>query len=227
MSRILNVIFAVLLVSAAVFLFSQQGTMRKLKEENVALSAELRSAEESKAASSAQSVQREAKMAPAEFSELLRLRGEVGQLRKLSNEIQTLKRDTRKRSDEMLNVQPIPTTAALNPVQQEVQRQNATLEQALAMYKAGQVSFSELMRQKKQRFEYLTGVAAADPTILKREELVDRELGLDMTLLQQAQASGATNSPEVKDLENEMRNLQAEKGVNIAPGGGLPPGVAK
>jgi hypothetical protein len=214
MSRILNLIFAVLLVSAAVFLFSQQGTIRKLREENAALAAELRAAEESNAARSAQPAQREAKMGPAEFSELLRLRGEVGQLRKLSNEVQTLKHDTGKRSDEMLNVQPIPATAALNPVQQEVQRQNAALEQAVAMYKAGQVSLSEVMRQKKQRFEYLTGVAAADPTFLKREELVDRELGLDVNLLQQAQASGATNSPEAKELENEVRNLQAEKGIS-------------
>jgi hypothetical protein len=228
MSRILNLIFAVLLISGAVFLFSQQGTIRKLREENVALSTELRTAEESKAASSAQPVQREAKLAPAEFSELLRLRGEVGELRKLSNEVQTLKRDTGKRGGEMVNVQPVPATAALNPIQQEIQRQNATLEQALGMYKAGQISLAELVRQKKQRFEYLANVAAADPGMLKREELVDRELGLNITLLQQAQASGATNSPEMKDLENELRNLQAEKGAANAAGGGLvPPGVAK
>jgi pyruvate/2-oxoglutarate dehydrogenase complex dihydrolipoamide acyltransferase (E2) component len=211
------------LICATAFAFSQQSTARKLREENATLSEELRSAQE-KAAQSVQTAPHEAKMPAADFSELLRLRSEVGRLRTLSNQLQTLKQDSGKHGAPA-NVQAEAPPAALTPVQQEIQRQNGNFERALAQFNSGQLSMGELLQQKKQRFDYLTGVAAVDPGVVKREEVFDRELVLDKTLLQQLQSSGATNTPEALQLWNEVRMIEsARRGEDTLA---IPPNVAK
>jgi len=203
----ISAIMALLLLTVSVCIFFQRRQLQLERAENARLLERLNFSltMEGPASPAKDSTD----MSQDERSELLQLRGEVGSLGKLANQIPAPEEAVARPEAKAASFQE--PTEYRQRLTADIQHTTKNLERALQFYNAGQISLNDVVVSKKHRFEFLTGEADAHPDTLSREQLVNQEISLDKSLVEQAKALESTNSQAFNYLEEEILNLEREQ----------------
>ena len=101
----------------------------------------------------------------------------------------------------------------------EVERSQTNFAKVISLYNAGQIAFDDVLAARKDRLEFLTGLANLYSDV-SRDKLVDDEVAFTKLLLEHARQIRAPES-QLKLLEGQVqsfeREIQSRAGNRLLP----------